>query len=108
MSDTYRRRWRQVQYIVDQFWKRWLREYLPELCRRQKWLRPYPNVKRGDLVLILDECAPRGAWPMGLVEDTKVGRDGLVQSARIRTKSTHLVRPITKLVMLESAHYESE
>ena len=108
MSDTYRRRWRQVQYIVDQFWKRWLREYLPELCRRQKWFRPYPNVKRGDLVLILDECAPRGAWPMGLVEDTKVGRDGLVRSARIRTKSTHLVRPITKLVMLESAHYESE
>ena len=45
---------------------------------------------------------------MGLVEDTKVGRDGVVRSARIRTKSIHLVRPITKFVILESAHYASE
>ena len=26
-----RRRWRQVQYLADVFWKRWLREYLPTL-----------------------------------------------------------------------------
>ena len=31
------RRWRHAQVIANHFWKRWLREYLPELNRRQKW-----------------------------------------------------------------------
>lgn len=36
-DDTYVRcRWRQVQYMADLFWKRWLKEYLPELQTRQK------------------------------------------------------------------------
>lgn len=31
------RRWRQVQYLADQFWKRWSREYIPLLQQRQKF-----------------------------------------------------------------------
>ena len=108
VADTYRRRWNHVQHVVEQFWRRWIREYLPELNRHQKWLNPLPNVKPGDLVLISDECTPRGAWPLGLITETKIGRDGLVLSAKVRTKSTHLVRPITKLILLESVHYQSE
>lgn len=31
-SDLYlRRRWKQVQYISDLFWKWWIREYLPSI-----------------------------------------------------------------------------
>ena len=26
-----RRRWRQVQYLADIFWRRWIKEYLPSL-----------------------------------------------------------------------------
>ncbi|KAK0144648.1 hypothetical protein N1851_016990 [Merluccius polli] len=32
-----RRRWRQVQYLSDHFWKKWIWEYLPVLQERQKW-----------------------------------------------------------------------
>ena len=29
-DDTYsRRRWRQVQYLANLFWRRWIKEYLP-------------------------------------------------------------------------------
>lgn len=36
-EDKYsRRRWRQVQYLSDIFWRRWIREYLPQLQERQK------------------------------------------------------------------------
>ena len=28
-SDIYGKRWRHVHFLSDQFWKRWLREYLP-------------------------------------------------------------------------------
>ena len=33
-----RRRWRQVQYLADVFWRRWIREYLPQLQERQNGL----------------------------------------------------------------------
>ncbi|TWW54610.1 hypothetical protein D4764_0264710 [Takifugu flavidus] len=36
-DDLYaRKRWRQVQYLADLFWRRWTREYLPLLQERQK------------------------------------------------------------------------
>ena len=36
-QDQYsRRRWRQVQYLADVFWRRWLRGYLPTLQKRHK------------------------------------------------------------------------
>ena len=104
-SDTYRRRWRHVQHIVDHFWKRWLKEHIPELQRQQKWLRPVRNVTVGDLVLVVDETSPRDSWPLGLVDETKIGRDGLVRSAEIRCRTGQYVRPITKLVLLEGVHY---
>ena len=44
-SDNYvRRRWRQVQYLSDQFWKRWVRDYLVLLQDHQKCFFPSGNV----------------------------------------------------------------
>ena len=40
---------------------------------------------------------------MGLVEEVHEGSDGLVRSAKIRTKSSQLIRPVTKLVLLEGS-----
>ena len=71
------------------------------LHQRHKWLEVKPNLQVGSLVLIMDEKVPRGAWPLGLVLETNVGRDGLVRSARLKTKTSVLVRPISKLVLLE-------
>ena len=97
-ANTYRRRWRYVQHIVDQFWKRWTKAYLLELQSRQKWLTGQPNGKVGDIVLICDEAIPRGMWPLGLVEETNIGRDGLVRSVKVRAKNNVFLRPITKLI----------
>ena len=102
--DLYKRRWRCVQYLAQQFWTRWIREYIPELQKRQKWLKVTRNVKLGDVVLIVGENVPRGIWPMGLVQEIQCGQDGLVRAVKVKTKSTVLVRPITKLVLLEGVH----
>ena len=30
-SDMYKKKWRQVQYLANLFWERWLKEYLPNM-----------------------------------------------------------------------------
>ena len=100
-TDLYKRRWRCVQHLTNAFWDRWRREYLSELQSRGKWLGKKPNIGVGDLVLIVKECTPRGVWPLGIVTEVYPGRDGLVRSAKVKTRATELVRPIVKLVLLE-------
>ena len=65
-NDVYRNHWRQVQHNATKFWRRWTKEYLVELQKRQKWLKETPNFRVGNLVLILDENTDRGLWPMKL------------------------------------------
>ena len=51
--------------------------------------------------LIMEENTPRNVWPLGVITQVKEGRDGIVRSVCIRTKATTLVRPVTKVVLLE-------
>ena len=101
-EDVYsKRRWKQVQYLTDVFWKRWLKEYLPTLLVREKWINPRRCLTSGDLVLICDETVPRGNWPLGKVIEAHHGKDRYVRSAKVRTSSTIHTRPVTKLCFLE-------
>ena len=94
-ADEYRRFWRAVQLLADLFWRRWMKEYLPLLQRRQKWLQPQRNLKVGDLVLVCDEHA--------IVEETFPDRDGTVRRVRVRTASTEYLRDVRKLCLLEAS-----
>ena len=97
------RRWYQVQYLANVFWRRWIREYLPSLQERQKWNKTRRNLEVGDIVLILDEKTPRCSWPLGRVLEVHTNRrDGLVRSVKVKTTSTVLVRPVDKIIFLES------
>ena len=100
-EDLYaRKRWKQVQYLSDIFWKCWTREYLPLLQERQKWTEIRKNLKEGDVVLIVDDSAPRGSWVMGKVEKTVSDAKGLVRRAFVKTKTNVLETPIDKLCLL--------
>ncbi len=74
-EDLYsRRRWRQVQYIADLFWKRWIQEYLPLLQARcsvdlsypirfsylplKQWVVQFDNEKCYLLNYVLLMCTP--------------------------------------------------
>ncbi len=94
-----KRRWRIVQYLSDQFWKRWTREYLPLLQQRQKWTNVERNIKKGDIVLLMDK-APRNSWAMGRVVQANTDKQGLVRVAEVQTQSGLVVRPVSKLCLL--------
>ena len=95
-----RRRWRQVQYLADIFWKRWSKEYLPLLQGRQKWLRPRRNLAVGDIVLVSVENSHRNSWPLRRIVQVLPDKKGFVRRAKVSVKSTILERPIDKLCLL--------
>ncbi|XP_045128203.1 uncharacterized protein LOC123514382 [Portunus trituberculatus] len=101
LGDTYRRRWKHAQYMADQFWKRWTREYLPTLRKRQGTFKSGHNLQRGDMVIIAEPSLPRNKWLLGLVIEAMPSEDGEVRKVRVKTKSSTLVRPVTKLCWLE-------
>ncbi|TWW77724.1 hypothetical protein D4764_12G0011140 [Takifugu flavidus] len=72
------RRWKQVQYLADVFWKRWCKEYLTQLQECQRWSSPGRNFCVGDVVL-MDDTSPRNPWPLGRIVETFPDRHGLVR-----------------------------
>lgn len=92
--------WNMLQYMLDQFWHRWVKEYLPTITKRTKWFADCKPVETGDLVVVVEE-QQRNGWIRGRVLRVIPGRDGRVRSAVVKTASTILRRPVTKLAVLE-------
>ena len=104
-DDIYAKRWwKQIQYLASVFWRRWVREYLPTLQARQKWMKSKTDIRQGDIVLVAEQNIPRGQWPLGRVIEVNVGRDGHVRSCLIKMRKSQIVRPITKLCLLENSN----
>ena len=98
-----RGRWKYAQALSDQFWSRWQKEYLSALQSRQKWLIKTRNLRKGDLVLIMDENLPRGHWRKGLVVDSYEDKEGCVRRVALRTENGVLLRDIRKVCLLEES-----
>lgn len=82
-EDLYRaKRWRRVQYLAEQFWSRWKREYLHNITARQSWHSPMRNLQVDDIVMDTDELSPRGEWRLAGVLETVSGKDGLVRRVK--------------------------
>jgi hypothetical protein len=97
-----RRHYRQVQALASVFWRRWKREYLPDLSRRPVWRSKMSNVSPGELVLLNDDDnSKRGSWPLGRVIRTMPSKDGTVRVVEIKTKDGIYTRPVAKLHRLE-------
>ena len=106
LSSTYhpREKWKQAQRLADEFWARWIKEYLPSLQERQKWLTPKRNFAVGDIVLMVQEDSPRGQWPLAVIEETFPDSNGHVRQVVIRTANqSRYRRDIRKLCLLEKS-----
>ena len=103
VAETYRRNWKYAQSIVNQFWKRWVKGYLVDLQSRSKWNLTERDLKYGNLVLVTDQDSPRSSLPLALVNEVKLREDSHLHSATVKTKNSTLVRPVTKLVLLEES-----
>lgn len=97
------KRWRQVQYIAELFWRRWTREYIPLVQERHKWNDIKRNFTPGDLGVFVDDNAPRNTWLLGRVVKALPGSKGLIRNVLVKTKTSIIQRPINKLCLLLEA-----
>ena len=95
-----RQRWRKVQDIISQVWRRWLKECVPALNSRAKWTSENRDLKVDDVVLVIQPDSPRGRWPLGRVTGVYPGRDGHIRVAEVVSGAKTVIRPITKLIPL--------
>ena len=93
-------RWQMMNQMKASIWKRWRREYLQSLQARGKWNHTKPNLQVGDLVLVTSEQTEPCQWPLGRINEVFPGADGLVRAAEVKTYTSTLTRPITKLILL--------
>jgi hypothetical protein len=97
-----RKQWRITQTLAEHFWKRWVKEYLPTLLRREKWCQNTKPIAVGDVVLEVNNNYPRSTWPKGRVKNVFPGKDGLVRVVDIVLANGHVYRrPVAKLCVLD-------
>ena len=90
--------WKNVQQMVNHFWKRLVKEYLPTLLKRSKWSDSDQTPLRvNDIVWILKDMTPRGIWPLGRVLEVYPGRDGQHRVVKVKTAYGTYVRPVSAL-----------
>ncbi|KAL4009472.1 hypothetical protein ACER0C_003324 [Sarotherodon galilaeus] len=109
------KRWRRVQFLANEFWQRWKREYLLNLQQRQKWQKTSRNLQADDIVILKDDSAPRNRWKLARVVEALPSADGKVRKLKLLlsdttfdkgkpiTKSVYLERPVHKVVTLLEA-----
>ena len=121
-ADLYSRKWwRRVQYLANEFWLRWRREFLHSLQARNKWMYPKRNLSVGDVIVSKEDEGPRNQWPLARVVEVYPSEDGCVRKVKIvkadgeldnqgrrRKPSTFLDRPIHKLVLLVPSADEAD
>ncbi|XP_072040573.1 uncharacterized protein [Amphiura filiformis] len=121
-EDMYLRKWwRRVQYLANEFWSRWRREYLQTLQSRPKWVKPKRDLQTGDIVIIKDEAVLRNRWQLGRVAEVYPGEDGHVRKVKLAIGNkalnskgkrslpqSYLERPIHKLVLLLESTDQAE
>ncbi len=95
-----RRRWRHSQILADQFWRHYLKFYLPGLQHRQKWQDDTPDIQVGTTVLIVDPQLPRALWPVGKVSEVYPGADTRVRTAKVQVGEKSYTRPVARLIQL--------
>ncbi|XP_022180294.1 uncharacterized protein LOC111040631 [Myzus persicae] len=95
------RRFKLMEAQFQNFWKRWLSEYLPQCQKKGKWLKRTRNAVVGDIAILKNELLPPLQWPLVRITEVHPGQDGIVRAVTVRNSSgQQFSRPVVKLAFL--------
>ncbi|KAL0884187.1 hypothetical protein ABMA27_016192 [Loxostege sticticalis] len=94
------RRWQVTQAMLQNFWRRWSREYLTNLMHRYKWAYKTPEPAVGDVVLVKEDDLPPSRWLFGKILEKYPGTDGITRVVLLKCKNSTIKRPTSKICIL--------
>ncbi|XP_022182691.1 uncharacterized protein LOC111042407 [Myzus persicae] len=101
------RRYALVRSQMQWFWKRWSKEYLPQIQKRNKWLKPQRNLIVGDLVIVKEDNIPPLKWKLARVLTVHPGNDNVVRVVTIRMgNGSEYQRPVVRFALLPTVAEE--
>ena len=88
-SNDLRKRAKYLLACKNGLWKRWKREYLAALRERHNMPheRSKFHPKVGDVVIVQSDSKNRGTWPLAVVAETYLSRDGVLRAVHLKTKN---------------------
>ncbi|KAJ8982639.1 hypothetical protein NQ317_002691 [Molorchus minor] len=100
-KENYLSKYQRLQQLVQHFWQRWQREYIPELQLRLKWRQESSNlVQVNDLVIIKEDHLCPGQWRLGRVMQLHPEDDGVTRVVTIKCSGGVLKRSLSKVCKL--------
>lgn len=94
------KRWQLTQRMVQDFWRRWSKEYLTLFMNRYKWAYQTPEPAIGDIVLVKEDNLPPARWLYGIITQKHPGLDGITRVVSLRCKGSQIKRPVSKICVL--------
>ncbi len=88
------------QQYASHFWRRWIKEYLPDLTKRTKWFDLVKPIEEGDIVIVVDHNLPQHSWPKGRIIQIFPAKDGQVRRVKVQTNNGIYERPASKIAVL--------
>ena len=86
---TLNRRFKSINNIVRQFWKKWSVDYLTTLQHRPKWQDNKQQHAVNDIVIIKEDNTPPMLWPLARITKIFDGNDKIVRVVQVRTQTLH-------------------
>ena len=86
-----------TQTLLDHYWSKLLKEYIPELNKRTKWQRSNDELDESDIVWVVRDFTTRGIWPLGKIVKAHRVSDGIARSFDIQTSTGMVQRPAVTL-----------
>ena len=87
------KRYKLVQRMREQFWRRWSKEYLNQLQTRSKWKDSGKAPEVNDLVFLAEDNSHPLHWPMARIVELYRGNDDVARVAKMKTKKEFSLDP---------------
>ncbi|KAG1686342.1 hypothetical protein GQR58_008829 [Nymphon striatum] len=100
-ADQLRARKTHYDNVLNNFWKRWQKEYLLSLPTCVDKLKKSGNLNIDKIVLIREDNVPKSKWSLGKIVEVYPGRDGRIRAVALKTAKGIIRRPIQRLHLLE-------
>ena len=102
------REWKASQHMAQDFWKDWLKIYLPMLTPHKKWFVPKKNFAIGNLVLLRESNLVDNQCSKARITKVFPNRDGKVRCVElVRPDKAVYLKDIRNLCRLECNAYNS-